>query len=555
MKQNVRPRLFDVMKAFTLSSPPMRIFGMVAALVSTGIAALAQTNAPDARKLSIEDCIEISLHHNLSVQISRFNPEIDRFTLQGIYGVYEPTLSFSGEHDYNRTPGGVDAQGRSFGGTETDADSFSAGLSGLLPWGMNYSLGGSISDQYGTRPGIVPDLSNPTIVTNSFFDINSSNTVSFLSTNFGSLQSRTPFESTAGRVGLLQIRQPLLKNFWIDSTRLQIFVDKKNLQIDESVLRQQVMQTVTDVEKAYFSLIAARENITVQQQALELNERQLAINKKKVEVGALAPLDEKQAQSQVAQSRADLINAIGAEATSQRVLKSLLSDEYSEWKDVTIEPVEKLVAIPQQFNLQESWRKGLSQRPELLQAKLGLEKQGQVVRYQKNQLFPQLDVFGSAGYNTSAKEFSGAFDQIANRDNPFWSGGAQITFPLTQRTARNSYRSSRAAREQLELGYKQLEQGVLIGIEDAIAAANTSFQATGSRREARIYAEAALDAEQKKLESGKSTSFQVLQLTRDLTTARSAEITALTQYNMDLAEIARREGSTFERRHITLEWK
>jgi len=38
-------------------------------------------------------------------------------------------------------------------------------------------------------------------------------------------------------------------------------------------------------------------------------------------------------------------------------------------------------------------------------------------------------------------------------------------------------------------------------------------------REARIYAEAALSAEQKKLESGKSTSFVVLQLTKDLTAA------------------------------------
>ena len=101
----------------------------------------------------------------------------------------------------------------------------------------------------------------------------------------------------------------------------------------------------------------------------------------------------------------------------------------------------------------------------------------------------------------------------------------------------------------------KLQQNILIQIENAIATARTSFQRVDATREARIYAEAALGAEQKKLESGKITSFQVLDLTTKLTTARSAEIAALTQYNIDLAAVAQSEGSTLERRHITLEWK
>ena len=521
----------------------------------TGLMAAAQTNTPEIRRLSLEDCIAIALQHNLDVQITRFDPELDRFALLGVYGAYDPTFSFSGEHDYSRSPGGVDPQGRTFGGTETEADSFSAGITGFLPWGMNYSLGGNISDQYGNRPGLVPDLANPIIVTNSFFDINTSNTVSFLGTNFPSLQVRQPFESTAGRVVFLQIRQPLLKNFLFDSTRLQIYVDRKNLQISELGLRAQVISSVSAVEVSYFALIAARENIVVQQQAVELAERQLSENRKRVEVGAMAPLEEKQAESLASKSRADLINALGTEETRQRVLKNLLSDEYSEWKNVSIEPTEKLVAVPQRFNLQESWRKALSQNPNFLQVKLGLDKQQAVVRFQKNQLLPELDLFGTAGYSASDREFSGAFNQIANRDNPFWSGGAQITFPLTQRTARYAYRGAKAQKERMDLQFKQREQAVLIGVEDAIAAANTSFQAVGARREARIYAEAALDAGQKRMENGKATSFEVLTLTSNLTTARSDEITALTQYNIDLANIAAAEGSTLERRHISLEWK
>ena len=95
----------------------------------------------------------------------------------------------------------------------------------------------------------------------------------------------------------------------------------------------------------------------------------------------------------------------------------------------------------------------------------------------------------------------------------------------------------------------------MITIENDIANANTRFQQVTATRAARIYAEAALDAEQKKLESGKSTSFVVLQLQRDLTSAASAEISALANYNNALAQLALDEGSTLERRHVSLEVK
>jgi outer membrane protein TolC len=531
---------------------------LLLALAGLSVTTMAQTNAVrNVRRMSLEDCIEVSLEHNLNIQIRRFNPEIARFALGAVYGAYDPVFSASGEHDYSRSPGGIDPQGRPFGGTETDSDRFSTGIQGFTPWGLSYNLGGNITDQYGTRPTLGSVPSGTALVTNTFFDIANNQTVQFLSTNTTSslVSIREPFETTFGSVGLFQLRQPLLKNFWIDSTRLQIYLDRRNIRISELDLRLEIMTSITSVERAYYNLIFAQENIKVQQKALELAERLVAENRKKVEVGALAPLEEKQAEAQAAGNRAELLNALGTEDTLQRVLKALLSDDYSQWKDVSIQPTITLVALPERFDLHESWQRGLAQRPDLQQERLSLDKQAYIVRYQKNQLYPQLDLIGTAGYNASGKEYSGAFDQFANRDNPFWSYGAQLNIPLMRSNARNNYRSAKATKEQIELQVKQLEQNVLIQIEDSIAVANTRFQQVTATREARIYAEAALEAEQKKLESGKSTSFEVLRLQRDLTTARSAEIRALADYNIALAEIALNEGSTLERRHVTLESK
>ena len=241
--------------------------------------------------------------------------------------------------------------------------------------------------------------------------------------------------------------------------------------------------------------------------------------------------------------------------TQQRVLKSLLSDDYSKWEKVSIQPAEALVAVSQDLNLQESWRKGLTLRPDLVQQKISLEKQGIIIKYQKNQLLPQLDVIGTYGFNASSGGYGGTFDQLGNGSYPFWSVGGQMTIPLTQTSARNNYKSAKVTKEQIVLQLKQLEQGILIQIENAMAVARTSYQQVNATREARIYAEAALDAEQKKLESGKSTSFVVLQLQKNLTSASSSELRALADYNIALAQLALNEGSTLDHRRVTLQVK
>src|SRR3989442_859409 len=551
-------RLFDELVQMKQSPSLMRTLRItLAGFCVAVVAASAQTTDSITNSLTLEEFIQTALHHSFDVQIKRYTPNIARYNLNMSYAGYDPLYSFSGEHDYKLSPGGIDQQGRAFGGTDSEIDRLSTGLRGLLPWGLSYDLGGSLGDRTGTQLGFVPDPNNPTtVVTNSFVDIATGQTISFRSTNFNSISVRVPSqEVTSGNVGVLQLRQPVLKNFWIDSTRLNIVLNKRNLKISDLELRFQIMNTVTAVEDAYYNLIFSEENVKVQTAARDLAKRLLEENKTKVRIGALAPLDEKQAESQVASSEADLLAALGTRDTQQRVLKNLLSDDYSKWGDVVVTPKEALQAVPQSFNKQESWQKGLSMRPDLHQAKLSLEKQGYVVRYQRNQLFPQLDLFGTYGYSGSSSEYSGTLDQFRRGDSPFYSAGADVSIPLGNTGARNNFKAAKATKAQMALQLKQLEQTVLVQIENAIAVAMTSFERVKATKNASEFAEAALDAEQKKLQNGKSTSFQVLQLQKDLTAARSSEIRALADYNIALSQLALNEGTTLERRKIIFDVK
>ena len=505
----------------------MKYFGAILFLFTGVLLATAQTNTPSlARAMSLQDCIQEAMSHNLDMQIQRYNPQFSLYNLYGNYAGYDPTFSFSGTHTFNNSSGTFQ-NGQRIPGNEINEDSFSSGFSGGTPWGMTYDLGGNASSSKGYQYGI---------------DTNS-------------VLRKAQVQNSFGQVGALNLSQPLLKDFWIDQTRLNIRVAKNRLQYSEQGVRQQIITSVTDVENSYYELIYAEENVKVQQEALDLAQTQLDQDKQRVQIGSMSPLDVQQDESQVAASRASLISAKNALSIAENALKNLLTDDYVHWHGTNIQPTETLTAELKLFDLQDSWNKGMAERPDLLQARLDVAKQGIQLKYANNQLFPSLDLVGTYGYNGAGQEFGDTSNQLKQANQPFWSYGAQFSMPLSNVGARNAQKADKVTMKQLLLQLKQKEQSVMVSIDNAVKQAESNYQSVEATKQARIYAEAALDAEQKKYAVGKSTTFTVLQLQKNLTSARSDEIRALADYNKALANLAAAEGSTLERNGIKLEIK
>jgi outer membrane protein TolC len=473
--------------------------------------------------MSLEDCIQLAIQQNLGLQVARYGPLFAQNNLSLAYAGYDPTLNLAGQHNDSRTGGGLDSDQRIIPPSESEANQFSAGMSGLLPWGMTYDLSGRAANSSGER---------------GFFD-NNTNLLS------------QPFENSQGYVQA-SVSQPLLRNAWIDGTRLNITLARSQLASSKEVYRQNLIDLVTVVENAYYDLVSARENLKVQEKALELARKLQDENRQRVEVGAMAPLEQKQAEAEVAAREADLLSAEQVLALRENALKRALTDNYAEWHAVEVLPIDQLVATPQLFDLQDSWSKGLTLRPDIIQSWLALEQRNIQVKYTRNQLYPQLDAFATYGHSASDVEFSGLFTQYGDGSQPYWSAGARFSVPISNAGARARHRNARAEVEQNVLAMKDLEQTIMAQIDDAVKFAKVSFRRVKATRAAREYAESALDAEQEKLANGKSTSFEVLRLQRDLTSARSSEIGALTEYNKSLAALAQREGSTLERHRIEL---
>ncbi|MGO8930140.1 MAG: TolC family protein [Limisphaerales bacterium] len=486
----------------------------------------------NTRPISLPQCIDLALSRNLDLRIEHLITDAAGYNLAGAYGAYSPVFSAGAQHAFVSEPEDFDPRKfHDYFPVELATDTLKTGLSGELPLGLSYGLSGSTIDK------------------NARTDFNSdpNDAVAFP----GGIRQTNNYSAEAG----LTLRQHLLKDFWINAARETLLIRRKELGMSQQALRFQIMKTVLAVEVSYYDVIAARELIKVREKAVELKQQLVKETRRRVQVGELPPLDSEQAETQLQNALTALIGAREASVTQQNCLKRLLTDDFKEWVDYDLQPAEVLLALPAEVNRSESFQRAMENRPDLLEARLAIERSAVVVKFQYNQLFPNLDLVGHYGGLGVNADSGLAVNQAFSFSNPDYFYGVVLSFPLDNATERGKYHASQAAKQIAELQLKKAEQEVLVQIADYVNRVQSRLSQVSSTRQARSFAEAALAAEQKKFQNGLTTSFFVLQAQEILTAAQTAELQALTEYNRTLAQLAFAEGSTLERHHLELEAK
>ena len=490
-------------------------------LATPTFAQLNETNQT-VRPITLDESVQLALRQNLNLQIARYNTRIAGAQLRGAYSYYDPEFRTDYSYNFIAREGRIDpTTGLQLRPGETKFDQMSAGFIGATPWGLRYDLGMDVTY-------------------NSRFD-----------PSLGGLGRSREYQVDAG----IALTQPLLRDFMIDAGRAQILLNRKTMQINEHLLEQRIMQTVRDVSLAYYDLSAARDFVRAAEKALERARRLVVENRRRVEVGTMAPLDEKQAESEEALRQADLIAAQREVSFRENILKNLITDHYEKWFNDSLHPSEPLVAIPQEFSRNASWLSGVTLRPDYKQLQAQVERQGIQVRLARNAQLPALDLTGSYGRSGIDRGFSSALGEVKDERLPRYSGGVIFSIPLFNRGAKADYESARLQREQLIAQLQQFHQQIMVELADAMTEAQSALQRVAATRKAREFSEAALSAEERKLESGRSTSFNVLQFQRDLTEAQAQEIRALADYNNALTVLYYNEGTILQRNKLDVTYR
>jgi outer membrane protein TolC len=487
--------------------------------------------------LSLEDSIVRALKNNLNVAVEVIGPKIADSAVSQAKEFFMPRLDFNYGSDRSESPATWGLQ-RTTGTYTFQSRNYAATLVQQIPTGGNLSI----------------SLSSARSESNQLYQV-------FNPSYRGSLS----FEFT----------QPLLRDFGPQISLREIHIAQNASDASRSQFKSTLMDTVFQVEQAYWNLVYAIENLKVKQQSLQLGRDLLARTKKEIQVGQTAPIEILNAEATVAQREAVIVQAEAAVKRNEDTLKTLINvgtDAPS--RTMRVVPSDKPAFKPVPVSLEEAFQKAVGHRPELEVLASDIDTQKINFSFAKNQLLPTLDLKlnktspGISGTQilylnndplsgvligqikgSSAKALQDAMKFLYNN----WTVGLTLSIPFGDVLGRARYASAKQQLDQAQARLKAREQQIYLDVSDAVLNLETSAKSVEAYRIARELAEKRLEAEMRKLNIGLTTNYFVLQYQEALSEARSMEVRALADYNISVAAISKATGSILEERHITLD--
>jgi len=487
----------------------------------------------DGLHLSLDQAIAIALKRNLGLVIERYNWIQSHHGVLQSLGIYDLSLFGGGSYRETTQPTVEVTEGVPI--IQSTVESYQLGLSQLVPSGGVAELTTSAS----------------TIETNS-------------ENVFVNPQYRASTDLT--------FTQPLLRNFGLQATERSILVSRARATESRELVEQRLSATIEDVERAYWSLVEAQNQLVVAQEALSLAKTLHEQNQIRVEVGTLAPLELVQSEAGIAGREEEIIRAEGAIGDAADRLRQLLNLDQGPLWDMAIVPTTDPASDRISVDLGEAIQTALDERPEIAAELASLDALKIDKEYFQAQVRPVLDLVlnynlaGLAGDTAPVVDprtgetipgmdssLGDAFQQIYNADFDEWRIQLQFSYALQNRERREQKIIADLAVEQGVARLEELRTQIITEVRTAARAVETAAKQIESARVSRELEEKNLDAERKRYENGMSSSFRVLQIQEDLTQARSREVSAITTYRTALAGYYRSIGLLLEQKGVEID--
>ena len=563
--------------------------------------------------LSLDDAIALGLEDNLDIAIARYNlPISDTDVLraksgQQILGVNTGLVQGTpGGGTGSTTAGGLGtsttgASGAGTGGTTAAAGGAGTGSAGLVQSteGQGPPIGSfdpmvtaGLSLEHLTTPTASPFLGALALKQNTATaNFNYSQYLASGTTlNVGFNNQRQTTNSTFSELSPVlnngfraTITQHLLQGLSFNANRRLIKIAKNNREISDVAFRNQVIQTVSQIENIYWDLVSAYENVRVQESSLALAQKTLGDNKKQVEIGTLAPIEIVRAESAVAAANQTLIVAQTNLQLQELLMKNAISKNLSDPVLVTAHVVPTdtmtLPATEPVVPIQDLISDALAHRPELAQSRIDLTNREITRKSTANLLLPSVDLVGWYGGSALAGNtnplaicgpgqtssfciptsrvrpptgLSDALNTMFGYNNPDYGVGFNVNIPILNRSAQATQVRSELEYRQSQMLLQQLQNQIAIQVRNAQFTVQQNRAQVLAAQSAEELAKQSLDAEQKKYALGASTTTLVLTAQRDLAQAQSNTVAALDNYEKSKVQLDLSTGLTLTHNGIEM---
>jgi outer membrane protein TolC len=470
--------------------------------------------------LTVDEAVARSLERNLTLASQRLTPRTFDYSLNALLATYRPILNSSfGNNSTTQLP-----QTNVEGGARVNRDqqSWTSGVQQNVPWGggnfnVNWTNNRSVSD------------ANNTIVNPSFSSL---------------LQAR--------------YTQPLLQNFRIDGTRVNLQTTAIQQDIAELDLQATEASTVAEVRNAYWELVFSYQAVEAAQRSLELAAKLVQDNRSRVEIGTMAPIDVVQAQAEEASRRQQLVaqqaNLRNNELALKRLIVGGTDDEL--WL-ATINPVDRPSPQPEPIDLEGAVRNALQNRTDLQATRKNVESANIQIESLRNQTLPQLNLVATYSLDGRGGTFlerdrltgiiqneipGGYFDALRNIygiDAPTWNVQLNFSYPIGQSAADANLARQQLLIQQTQTQIKTTELQIATDVTSAALAVRNALEALQAAQASRELSERRMEAAQSKFDNGMATNFEVVQAQRDLNDAQNSELRQLLNYRRALVDFER----------------
>jgi outer membrane protein TolC len=520
--------------------------------------------------ISLQDAIAMALLKNPNLAVSASNFRVARYNIVAIKGNYDvqlqlkPSSSFSVQPPQNAFISGPGEVGRytpAPGGTP--GATFTEGPGNIIQHqsAFQYGVGGQTENGLTYEAGIQQSRTYNNTVFNGF----------------------NPYYLATLN---LSVTQPLLKNAGMNATKRQLKLAFVNADATAAQALVDSSNTISQVENAYWNLVAAWRNVAIQEEALQEAITQQRSNVRLAQRGAAAPVDAIESQTQVSNFNNNVYSALQTVSLLQVQLKSLIvADPADPIWIANLVPSTSVQEAPNPSDLDTLVTQGRLNRPEVRQAEDKRLSADIDRAFALNQSLPQADLQmqylsnGFAGVLTPFPAF--LLGECANGSPPLttcptpppntqgkmawayhnmWAGyfpmfniALIVSYPIEGRLARGMRGVSSEEMTQAKLILQGVEQRIGAEARDALQSYKSALARLNAARHSRQAAEAVYVSEVRQFHRGESTTFLVLQRQLQLAEARGLELQAQTQLNQSIVELQRVDGSILSVNGVNLQ--
>lgn len=537
--------------------------------LATLASASAQTLPPRVgigvaqHNLTLEQSIELALSNNLEIEIERTNRDTAQEAVLAARGFFDPSFRWTPLFENRNIPTGSILQGA--GGTLNER---------FL--NQNFYLNQRLPN-YGTALNLAFENSRQTS-TNPF-------------------NSFAPFLTSRLLFG---VSQPILRGRDTDPQRSEITIRRKQAGLSDVDYQIKVIDVITRVEQAYWDVVAARQDVVVEGDSVNLAREQLATNQRLINSGTLAPVELSASEAELQRRLDTLYSSVANLTTVENNLKVLLAPDRNAplWGEEILPVDDQTRTVPDTEDLHEAVAHALQHRPELKSVTLRQEINGVEKGLNSDLRKPQFNLVGNYSLNglggtlrpgdnpltasntllyNQVNKLSGlsglpllptaslgappdnllggygaALSNVFGGRYQSFQAGVQIDLNFRNRTADANYAQSVIAEKRLRLQQAQVEQGVEAQVRNALQGVQTSRQRILAAEASSRAAQEKLESETRLFQTGESTNFLVLTRQNEAADSRRRLVIARLDFNKYISRLQQVLGSTLPSHKVIL---